>query len=570
MRDWALDLGTTNSKVSYWDRAEGRPKLLELPRICRRPVGDDVLEVPRVVPSAVWLSPGDGFATRMGARPFFAKRTFWGQQGLIGVPALERADAHRSPNFVSTFKEALLRAPLKSLTRIAAGAGGSKGSRDFSGRDVARIFVRELLAEVKRETGQRIRQLTVTVPVESFERYRAEVGAIGQALGVHKLTFIDEPVAAALGYGLGLRARRNVLVVDAGGGTLDLALVELSPRDVRAGHCKVLGKAGRPLGGNLVDHWLLEEICERLELPLGGDEDDDTLLWQRALLFEARRIKESLHFRDVETFVLPEIDELRVARARLYGRGTALEVSKQELIAVLEQRGFYEELHRCLDEVLEQAGTKDAGIVDDVLMVGGSSLLPGVYSVFEERLGRDRVRAWQPFEAVTLGAATFSAGQVEQTDFIVHDYAFVTHDATTREPQYNVVVNAGTRFPSPEALWKRQVVPTCSHGAAESVFKLVICEIGRSHAERRFAFDRSGATHKLGGRQGTGLTQLVVPLNETDPVLGNLQPPHEPSDRRPRLEISFQINASRWLCATVVDLHSKRAIMTAQPVVRLL
>jgi hypothetical protein len=51
----------------------------------------------------------------------------------------------------------------------------------------------------------------------------------------------------------------------------------------------------------------------------------------------------------------------------------------------------------------------------------------------------------------------------------------------------------------------------------------------------------------------------VVPLNEAAPTLGYLDPPLSPRDRRPRLEISFAVNAKRWLVATVPDLQAERA-----------
>ena len=45
----------------------------------------------------------------------------------------------------------------------------------------------------------------------------------------------------------------------------------------------------------------------------------------------------------------------------------------------------------------------------DVLVVGGSTLLPGVFPRLERRFDRRRLRAWQPFEAVAFGAASFAA-----------------------------------------------------------------------------------------------------------------------------------------------------------------
>jgi hypothetical protein len=205
-------------------------------------------------------------------------------------------------------------------------------------------------------------------------------------------------------------------------------------------------------------------------------------------------------------------------------------------------------------------------------MVGGSTLLPRVYPLFEERFGRNKIRAWQPFEAVAYGASVFSAERFGQSDYIVHDYAFVTHERKTNAPQYNVVVPRGTRFPTAREFWKRQVTPTCSLGEPETMFKLLICEIGMNGGgggERRFLWDASGGLHVLGGDKPGDNDKVIVPLNETNPTLGYLDPPHPPSDARPRLEIAFGVNDDRWLCATVRDLLARRVLLQDTPVVRL-
>src|SRR5439155_893861 len=162
--------------------------------------------------------------------------------------------------------------------------------------------LRELFAHAKAATGKRIRELVVTAPVEAFETYRAEVSAVCRRLGVRKVHFLDEPVAAALGYGIGLARGRHVLVVDFGG---------------------------------------------------------------------------------------------RTTR----GQQTALDLDRQGLVELLERFGLYDARRSCVDEALRGTTAQ----VEDVLMVGGSTLLPNVYGLFEERFGRGRVRAWQPFEAVVHG-----------------------------------------------------------------------------------------------------------------------------------------------------------------------
>ena len=282
-------------------------------------------------------------------------------------------------------------------------------------------------------------------------------------------------------------------------------------------------------------------------------------------------VRNTAYFDGSATFLPVVPEELRRFEARLRGKAPFCEVNRERLCALIERRGLYRALTHCLGAVAEQS--RAAGLpldgVDDVLMVGGSTLLPGVYSLFETRFGRERVRAWQPFEAVSNGAAAYSAGRVNQSDLIVHDYAFVTYDPKSHEPTYTMIVPTGTRFPTAPALWKRQLMPTCSLRAPETVFKLVVCEIGQNGGESsRLGWDAHGNVHALGGASRKD-PAYVVKLNDTDPTLGFLDPPHQPHDRTPRLEIGFGVDAERWLVASVLDMKTGEQLLSAAPVVRL-
>src|SRR5262245_17471016 len=260
MDAWALDLGTTNSAVARWDEGRGQPQLVELAEVCRKPEGDDALEAPRLVPSAVDLVEHPGLLDRIGRWPPVARRMFVGRQALIGRAALARNDGVAHPSFVPSFKTALYGEPLRPLARV--------GRRQVTAREAARAFVRELLAEVKRATGRRLRDLVVTAPVSAFESYRAEVQSLLKDLGVKRVRFVDEPVAAALGYGLNLSQERDVLVVDIGGGTMHVVLVRMSPRGAVGGEAQVLAKRGRLMGGNAVDGWVLTDLCRQMDYEL--------------------------------------------------------------------------------------------------------------------------------------------------------------------------------------------------------------------------------------------------------------------------------------------------------------
>ncbi len=558
MEAWGLDLGTTNSAVARWDAESGQPRLVELPTVCRAPDGEDVLEAPRLVPSAVHLLPGPRWAGRLGPVGRVLGKLAGAPTALIGRPALERNRATAHPAFAPAWKTALGTEPGRPVARLGRAA--------VTARSVAGAFLRELLAETTRATGTRVRELSVAAPVAAFETYRAEVQRLLDRLGVRKVRFVDEPLAAALGYGLGLAAGALVLVVDSGAGTTHVELVRLTPGGAPLGQAKVLAKRGWPVAGNAVDSWILRDVGARMGRAFeerGGDED--LRFWRRLMLAEACRVKERLFFEESATFLLapPGLLDLGASRP-----GTSFEeVTRGRLVDLLEREGYYGGLKRAVDDVLEEAGVAAAD-VDEVLLVGGSTLLPGVFGLLESRFDRSRLRGWQPFEAVALGAACFASGQAATADYIVHDYAIVTHDAETGAEQHTVIVPRGTRFPTAPDLWKRHLVPTCALGEPERVFKLVVCEVARrGEGAPRLVWDAAGDLQRVGGREGRD--EVVVPLNAQSPGLGTLDPPHRPGDRAPRLEVSFGVDSGRWLVATVRDLKTRRELMREEPVVRL-
>lgn len=558
---WGIDLGTTNTGVAGWDAERDQPQLVELPAVCRRPGGNDPLAAPRMVPTVVQLLERDRLRLldRLGTWPPLAALAFVGRSAEIGRPALEHNQGIARASFVPGFKQALMTEPVRPLARC--------GHQVVTARDAAAAFLRELLAETARATEHRPRDLVITAPVVAFETYRAEVQAILRKLGARRVRFVDEPVAAALGYGLSLVRERTLLVVDIGGGTMHAVLVRLTPRGAAGGQAEVLAKQGSRLGGDAVDGWVLDALCREMGQPLDGEDDEETLLWRRLLLAEACRVKEAVFFEQSAEFLVVPPQALGAPLSARTAKAEGIALTRARLSEILTTNGFFKALEQCISLVLDQAKL-GSDVVEEVLMVGGSTLLPGVFALLESRFGRPRLRAWQPFEAVALGAACFAADRVSALDFIVNDYAFVTHDQKTGAEQHTVIVPRGTRFPTPPDFWRRQLVPTCALGEPENIFKLLVCEIGRGDGgARRLVFDAAGDVHKVGG--DTTAEEVVVPLNAASPTLGTLDPPHSPRDHRPRLDVAFGVNADRWLVATVRDLLAGRELMHQEPVVRL-
>jgi len=560
---WAIDLGTTNSCITRWNDKLGQPEIINLKNISRENIQAlDKLEMPSIVPSTVFVLPHDRFKTKLGLMPFFSKRFFIGKQGLIGMEAIKENLNLRRTNFISTFKQQLIYDPSQIIAKV--------DNLSFTASQVTYIFLRELFYAVKKQTGERPRNMVFTTPVDSYETYRFQLKEISKRLGIKKFRVLDEPVAAAVGYGLNLSGKKIVLVFDFGGGTLDLALVEIDYGSIETGKSKVIAKEGLGIGGNVIDVWILNEFFERTGYDLSDKLDNSTIsMWYRILLEEACRVKEHLYIKNIEHFLVNPPEYFRNLN-HVVGKDVdkLTQFTKNDLVDILTKNRLYEMLDEIIEKLLDKA--RKYGItpldINEVLVVGGSSLLPKVYSILEEKFGRDKIRAWQPFEAVAFGAACYAADKIVNSDFITHNYAFVTYDRKTHKPQYNIIVPEGTKFPTKKDFWKRHLIPTCSLGEPEKVFKLVICEIGLKKNSRSFVWDEHGRMVVLNRDTEE---PLIIPLNETNPTLGYLNPAHSPSDNTPRLEVAFYVNKERWLCTNVFDLKTKRYLMIDTPVVRL-
>src|SRR5438132_7834248 len=217
---WAIDLGTTNTLIARWTGTHAETVDLDSITEC-----EPAWQTP-LIPSVIFFED--------------TNRGYIGKQALAADEVMRQTFAGRLTPVARSFKRTLGRSSQQPVAEI--------GHVPVSARQCGTVFLKELLAitnerERNMERGAispwnfprrfvawarregLVNDLTMTVPVDSFEPYRMELQNIARKLGVHRFKTLDEPVAAALGYGVDLADDRNLLVVDFGGGTLDIAVV---------------------------------------------------------------------------------------------------------------------------------------------------------------------------------------------------------------------------------------------------------------------------------------------------------------------------------------------------------
>src|SRR6185295_4055549 len=132
-------------------------------------------------------------------------------------------------------------------------------------QEVSAVILRELRERASRALGVQIERAVVTVPAYFDDAQRQATRDAGRIAGLEVVRVVNEPTAAALAYGLGVREAlsgtgkgpRVVAVYDLGGGTFDISILRLTPGQADGGETdffQVVSTAGDThLGGDDVD-----------------------------------------------------------------------------------------------------------------------------------------------------------------------------------------------------------------------------------------------------------------------------------------------------------------------------
>ncbi|WP_204140521.1 Hsp70 family protein [Halomicronema sp. CCY15110] len=529
---FAIDFGTSNTVITRWNSATQSPEVIALPGLAQQ-LGNN----PPLVPSLAYVKDAAAGTVQIGQQVR--------DRGL---------DVSTDNRFFRNFKRGIGTAIQGFLPEL--------DGRTVSFEQIGSWFLTEAIATLQAQEGS-ADSIIFTVPVDSFEVYRHWLGQTCEALNLQQVRMLDEPTAAALGYGI--QQEETVLVMDFGGGTLDFSLVELAiaanrkplgfilrwgnqslaeSSSQKPQRAKVLAKAGENLGGADIDNWLADYFQAQQGIAV-------TPLTQR--LVERLKIQLSDQAQATESFFDDETLE-----------SLTLKLDRATFEDVLRQRQFFDRLDGCLEQILQQGrrqglSTED---IDAVLLVGGTAQIPAVQQWLSGYFPKEKIRGDRPFTAVAEGALQVQQG-IELTDFLYHSYGIRYWDRRNRRHGWQPIIRSGQPYPSPEPV---EIVLGASTDNQPSI-ELVIGELGNEDAlvttEVFFEGDR------LVTRQSQKEAQQVQPLNDTGAgrTIAKLEPLGVPGSDR--IRVQFAVGGDRTLRITVDDILTGDTLLENQPVVQL-
>jgi molecular chaperone DnaK (HSP70) len=527
---YAIDFGTSNTVIARWNEAKQQAETIKLPELSQFSSN-----LPPLIPSLLYIE--DANAGKV----------------LAGQQVCDRGlDIGQNPRFFRNFK--------RGIGAKIQGFLPELDGQNISFERIGTWFLQSMFDRLQTENPQPLDSLVLTVPVNSFESYRHWLGQVCQTWEIDRVLMLDEPTAAALGYNVA--DRETLLVIDFGGGTIDLSLVQLSPQSQQtqgsvlkwgqkilgdnksknSQTARVLAKVGQNLGGSDLDRWLMDYFTTQQQIPLSA---------VTTRLAERLKIKLSSQTEATEVYFNDETLE-----------SYKLKLNRDDFEQILKEQQFFSRLDELMTQVLQQARRNgvETTDIDAVLLVGGTVQIPAVQAWVQNYFTPDKIRCDRPFTAIATGALQITRG-INVKDFLYHSYGIRYWNRQKNCHSWHPIIPKGQPYPMSQPV---EMFLGASVENQPSI-ELIFGELDTESAATEVYFDGD----RLITRNLSAQTTEVIPLNDRKgaSTIAKLNPLGNPGSDRIRLLL--RVDEERYLKITVEDILTQETLLNHQIVIRL-
>ncbi|MDA3053127.1 molecular chaperone DnaK [Campylobacter sp. JMF_01 NE2] len=465
-----IDLGTTNSCVSIFERGESK--------IIPNKEGKNT------TPSVVAFTDkgevlvGDSAKRQAVTNP---EKTIYSIKRIMGLMMNEK-----------NAQEAKKRLPYKIVDRNGACAVEIAG-KVYTPQEISAKVLIKLKEDAEAFLGEPVVDAVITVPAYFNDSQRKATKEAGTIAGLNVLRIVNEPTAAALAYGLDKKEAEKIVVYDLGGGTFDVTVLETGDSVV-----EVLSTGGNAfLGGDDFDNKVIDFLASEFQAENGIDLKGDVMAMQR-LKEAAENAKKELSSAMETTVNLPFI--------------TADATGPKHLMKTITRAKFESMIDSLVDETIDtlKRVVSEAGLgmsdVKEVVMVGGSTRVPLVQEEVKKAFGKELNKSVNPDEVVAIGASVQGAvikGDVK--DVLLLDVTPLSLGIETLGSVMTKIIDKGTTIPTK----KSQVFSTAEDNQSAVTINVL-------QGEREFARDnKSLGNFNLEGIMPAprGVPQIEVEFN---------------------------------------------------------
>ncbi|BBM52766.1 2-alkenal reductase [Leptotrichia trevisanii] len=302
---------------------------------------------------------------------------FEGDNVIVGADA--KAEAVLNPETTVMLVKTLM-----GKTDFAINYNGE----DKTPEEISAFILRKLTQDASEQLGVEVKDVVITCPAYFGTAERTATKNAGKIAGLNVLEIISEPTAAALYYGCAKEQdEKTILIYDLGGGTFDVTIMRISADKIEV----ICSDGDHDLGGKNWDEVLIGYLANQFVEKIGYDIEFDEYAKQD-LRLKAEKIKKQLTSRSQAGDML-----------EVMGNREKVTVTRDEFDEITST--LLNETLKKTKEAIEVAKNKGYDVIDEILLVGGSTRMPQVRKALAKNFGQIEIKILEPDEAVAKGAA---------------------------------------------------------------------------------------------------------------------------------------------------------------------
>lgn len=335
-------------------------------------------------------------------------------------------------------KERLITHPDETVAEFKRSMGQDTTYRinnhDENSVSLSSYVIKKIKEDAENFLGTKVDEAVISVPAYFNDKARSDTKLAAELAGLKVDRLINEPSAAALSY---LYTNgfedQTLLIVDFGGGTLDVSLVETFDNII-----EILAVAGNnELGGKDFNNVIADYFCSQSGLVM-----DALRLQDKAIIYKVAEKAKIQLSKSMTTVMTATID----------GNDYSVPIDNNKLIKL--SSNIFSKIKAPIDKVLRDARTTIDDI-DDIVLVGGSSKMPTVRAFIKEVTGKSANTNVNPDTAIALGAGIFAEiknrnmdlKDIIMTDICPFSLGVATCDSMTGDIITEFIINRNSSLP---------------------------------------------------------------------------------------------------------------------------